>query len=434
MYMPYHKKTVAVPAIPLNVTNYTYAADNAMVSIPAKCYDMYQAKLGLTPNWNDRQPGGPKGMFYFRISDPANEYEMLSEMGQSGCACGLVILAHGTSGVTWQSGSYGAMLSGMGYVVIAPDSHAMPASMGLKGVGKLKKTADIATANYCGKLNPYEETCGTWEFPFCYSTKTDNILNDRQTYREYVERNYMIRKLELDALVETYGSKLVSAWNKVFLLGRSEGAMTAARYYNPTLHQKLSGLILSGWSCEFNYFMSCADHAKVCGDQCAKTMPVLNINGKVDSYFGAQDSSVAATVAANTTHGYGGPITGNCRAAFTAQGFAKSTVVDFPGVSHSIMYSHDNALRSVLGDFLADPASDSSTWGSLKRQGCTLDAGIYECDADSGDQSPCVSYVTNPEAPFNFRGKLAGCAASTCFLKGIYQSNSFCGAAPVKAA
>jgi len=426
MYMPYHDKMVTVPPVSQVVDDYSYAGDNALVAVPAKCYEHYQARLGYTSNIDDRQPGGPTGMFYFRVSDPDTEYAMLAEMGST-CACGLVLLAHGTSGVRWQSASYAIAMAGLGYVVVVPDSHAMPASMGMKGVDQLKKTADIATTNYCGALDAYNNRCGTWEHPFCYSTKTENVLNDQDKYREYVERNYLIRKLELDSFVGKHQA-LLSAFSKVFFFGRSEGAMTAARYYHADLHRHLAGLILSGWSCEFNYFMSCAAHAHVCGDMCDKTLPVLNVNGQKDSYFSAE--GVSGMVAANTTHGYGGPITGNCRAGLDAQSFTKSTVVEFPGVSHSIMYSHDNALRSIIADFLAAPGSSSADWGSLKRTGCTMANGVYECDADSGDQAPCVSYVPNPAAPWRFTGQKAACAMDTTTCgdaKNAYKASQCCG-------
>ena len=94
MYMPYHGKTVTVPPIPAyDRTNWSYAGDNAMVSIPAKCLAKYQDKLGsYGSNWNDRQPGGPTGMFYMRISPSTADatYALLQQM--TDCACGLVVL------------------------------------------------------------------------------------------------------------------------------------------------------------------------------------------------------------------------------------------------------------------------------------------------------------------------------------------------------
>lgn len=369
-------------------------------------------------------------MFTFRISQPAAEYSLLAQMGST-CSCGLVILMHGTGGAKWQTMSYAISMAGLGFVVVIPDSHAMPDEMGLKGGVDLLGTDQIATSNYCGVLNAYGSSCGSWSKPFCYSTKKDNILHDSAKYREYVERNYQIRKLELDCFVAV-SRALLSAFPKVFLFGRSEGAMTAGRYYNEELFNHLNGLILSGWSCEYNYFVSCPQHAMICEGKCSTNLPVLNVNGANDAYFGGPGTgSVSDVVATNETHGYGGPLTGNCKAAKDAQGFAYGAVVEFPGVSHSIMYSHDNALRSIIADFLADPVQPASMWGSLQRTGCTLENGVYACDADSNDQAPCVGYVTNPRAPWVFRGTVMPCATDypTCgAVKEAYRDAMCCGA------
>mmetsp|Transcript_113052 Transcript_113052/g.314652 ORF Transcript_113052/g.314652 Transcript_113052/m.314652 type:complete len:510 (-) Transcript_113052:153-1682(-) len=427
MFLPYHQKTIEVPPVPTDVSLYAYATDNALVAVPSKCYDHFADRLGAAANFADRQPEGPNGMLLFRISRPAEEYALLAEM--SSCACGLVVEMHGSSGARWQSISYAAMMSGFGYVVVIPDSYAVPESLGFKAA-VLKDGPAIDTSNYCGAFETYESRCGTFDKPFCYSTKAENVLHDSEKYREYVERNYLARKLELDYFVENQGP-LLDAFDRVFLLGRSEGAMVAGRYYHEALFARLSGLILSGWSCEFNYYVSCAENARICEDQCDKSLPILNINGQDDDYFGASDGvdSVSEKVAANTTHGYGGPLTGNCRAAINAQGFAKSTVVDFPGVSHSIMYSHDNALRSLLADFLASPETPA-TWGSLQRPGCTWSHGVYECQALRDSELPCVSYEVNPKAQWNFTGKVLECPKPviTCGdVRQLYRENSCCG-------
>jgi len=302
-------------------------------------------------------------------------------------------------------------MAGMGYVVVLLDSQAMPDSMGLKGARPLLNTSSIDTTNYCGAFNPYAGSCSSWSKPYCYSTKASTILLDTLHYREYVERNYLIRKLEMDYFVQSRGD-LLAAYSNIFLLGRSEGAMIAGRYYHETLFEKLSGIILSGWSCEFNYFVSCAENAQVCGDKCRKSLPQLNLVGGADSFFGPGQSSVASTVAADP-NGYGGPtITGNCRAAYDAQGFKSSTVVVFPGVGHSLTYTMDNAVRSIFADFLASP-SESSSWKSLQRPGCTLSDGVYSCDGESGGVPPCTSdYKVNPNASWEFSGATEVCGKS----------------------
>ena len=197
---------------------------------------------------------------------------------------------------------------------------------------------------------------------------------------------------------------LLDAFERVFLFGRSEGAAVAARYHHPTLHAKLSGLLLSGWGCEFTYMWSCAEHAKLCGGQCSTALPVLAIVGETDAYFGAT-GSVAADVAA-ASNGYGSSsLTGNCRASLNSQGFSRSTTVVFRGTGHSIMYKNDNALRSVLSDFLAAPASaaERPAWSSLSRSDCSFASGVFTCD-EIQDADPCVGYKPNTAAPWQNLG------------------------------
>jgi len=408
MHMPYHNKNVTVPPVNFPLSSSSYASDNALVAVPSACYERYQSHLGFAPNLDDRQPGGPQGMFFFRVSDAASEYSLLTNM--TSCSCGLVVLMHGTSGLRWQSVSYMAALSGMGFVVVALDSQAMPADMGLKGADTLKATDAIATSNYCGVLESYEGRCGTWAKPFCYSSKVANILHEPDVYREFVERNYHIRKRELDYFVEQRGAALIRAFDKIFLFGRSEGAMVSARYYHATLHAKLSGLLLSGYSCEYSYFVSCADHAKLCGGQCSSSLPVLSFIGATDAYFAAS-GSVAADVAA-APNGYGSPATGNCRAPLDAQGFTRSVSVVFSGTGHSIMYKNDNALRSVISDFLADPtsAAEQPDWASVNRDDCSYAGGVYTCE-EIQDEDPCVGYKPNAAAPWQNVGAV-GCPSS----------------------
>lgn len=400
---------MTVPPVPLDISMYSYATDNAVVLIPSACNKVYGKQLG-TKSIDDRQPGGPKGMGYFRVSDSRTQYSVLASMSK--CSCGLVLLMHGMGGVVWESVSYAVDMSAMGYVVVLPDSQAMPTSMGLKGAGPFLNISAINTSNYCGAFNPYVGSCNSWSKPYCYSMRAPAILLDPNHHREYFERVYLLRKLELDYFVKSRGD-LLGAWKKVFLAGRNEGAMVAGRYYNSVLFAKLSGLILVGWSCEFNHFVSCAESAKVCGDRCQKSLPQLNLVGGIDQFYGPTATSVASTVAA-ASNGYGGPITGNCRAAYNAQGFGHATVVVFPGVWSYLTYSVDNAVRSLFADFLANPA-DSSSWGSLKRANCSISNGVYSCDGDSGGKRPCFTppdgdYFDNPDAPWKSSGATEHCA------------------------
>jgi len=238
-----------------------------------------------------------------------------------------------------QTNTMAVRLPGLGYVVVIPDSQAQPASMGLKGAEGLLRTGEIDTSNYCGDQMPYTGKCGPWSRPFCYSTEPDDIvLNGPDRYGQYVERNYRIRQLELKSFVSKRKA-LIDAFAKVFLFGRSEGGMAASRFYHEDLHSRLSGMILSGWSCEFNYFVSCPEHARICEGRCGTDLPILNLMGTRDVYFGSANTSIASRVAKEVP--LYGEITGNCKKTLEQQGFTRSAVVTFADAGHGIVYTHD---------------------------------------------------------------------------------------------
>merc|ERR1719336_3680440 len=122
--------------------------------------------------------------FRMRISDPENEFALLAEMKD--CACGLAIELHGSGGAWFQTTAYAAMMAGLGFIVVVPDSMAMPDEMGLKGKLPLKDVSDIDNAHWCGAFNPYEGTCESFAKPFCYDTHVSNIFQDQKKYREYM--------------------------------------------------------------------------------------------------------------------------------------------------------------------------------------------------------------------------------------------------------
>jgi len=422
MYMPKQKMNVTVPPIPTSLEKYAYATDKALVAIPKKCVEAFGSKLKGAPNLEDRSPG-PTGMYYFRVTNAAKEYAMLSKMSK--CACGLVILLHGTSGVQWQVAIYMKMLSGLGYIVVAVDSQAMPEDMGLKGIPTYN-TSQINTTDYWGSDTPYNGSCSGFSKPFCYSSSTENILHDPAAYREYLERNYLIRKLELDRFVETQGA-LLSSFKKVFLMGRSEGAAVAARYYHKHLERHLTGRIFSGWSCDFNYFFSCAEHAKVCEDKCNKHTPQLNLIGGEDQYFGPNGSIAQAVASAPT--GWGGNITGNCRAAYDSQGFKAGTVVVLPNSSHSLVPKYDNAVRSLLADFLNAPG-ESQHWPSLERPGCSEAAGVWRCDdPGNGTMEYSEGWGMEVVANWTFIGTPCSKCKYTAFLAHVSTAHGVASAA-----
>ena len=133
------------------------------------------------------------------------------------------------------------VISGFGFLVVLPDSQAMPDEYGLKGRLPHKAVEDIDNSNFCGEYKNYDGTCSGFNKPYCYSTKVDNILANPDKYRKYTNRLYTVRKMELDYFVANDGAPLLEAARKVFLFGNSEGAIVATRYHNEALDAKLSG-------------------------------------------------------------------------------------------------------------------------------------------------------------------------------------------------
>merc|ERR1712039_205001 len=120
--------------------------------------------------------------------------------------------------------------------------------------------------------------------------------------------------------------------------------------------------------------------------------------------------------------------TGSCRKAMDMQNFRFGTAVNMPPAGHSILYSHDNALRSLFADFLAHPKTPSE-WHSIQRPGCSYANGIYDCDALLGEsgESPCDSYKVNPNAEWHMVGSDSQYPMKCKDVKHMYKENDCCG-------
>lgn len=385
---------LTVPAIPAGGDAYKYATDNAMVSIPDACATKFADKITNSTGIPTRKPG--EEITYFFISDLQGQWTTLAEM--QSCACGLVVEAHGSGGPGWSAVQFAGIFASMGYVQVIPNSQAMPEDWNLKGRFPAKDIGDIDVSNYCGEFLAMDGTCSKFNKPYCYSTKVSNVVNDPDNYRKYVEGVYQIRKRELDYFMNTHAA-LMDAFSNTVFVGNSEGGMVASRYHHPNLDKHLAGRVISAWSCDYNYYTSCAEHAKLCGDECKKNVPQLNLIGTADYYFGRGDSSVASLVA-TASNGYGGPITGNCRSQYDAQKFDTATVVEFEDAGHGPQYYNDNLWRSVVSDFLNKLGVNPRKWESL--QGCTETGGVYSCPQETPDTCKTVNgtYQVNPEATF----------------------------------
>lgn len=411
MYLPHHKKTITVPPIPIDLAHYDYATEEALVAIPKACVDEYASSLNETVPFSDRQPEGETGMAYLRMSSGlADGYQTLRDMLNT-CACGLVVSMHGTGGPGWDTVSSAAMFAASGFIVVMLDSQAMPDNLELKGKRPLKPISEINMDNFCGGYSAYEGSCSNFNKPFCYTTRRENILANPNKYRMYMQRIYHIRKFELDYFVQNEGSELLAAAKKVFLFGNSEGSIIVTRYHHASLDAVLSGRIIMSAGCDFSYFTPCPEAVQVCEHQCREDVPQLNFIGDQDGYFGRQDGSVSRDVADDTVRGFGGPVTGNCKAAYDTYGFNHSTVVEIKDAGHGPMYWNDNVMRGIFADFVNTPTADASTWSSLSIDSCTLVNGVYKCDSE--DPYTCTSeYTVDPNARWDFRGTPPnGCAA-----------------------
>ena len=95
--------------------------------------------------------------------------------------------------------------------------------------------------------------------------------------------------------------------------------MTASRYTSALLQSlPLAGRVLTSWSCEYNYFVSCADHAALG----LPLVPTLNLLSSTDPFFGGVGSgSIADVVSAPGPGAYGTyPPSGSCAAQMRRQG------------------------------------------------------------------------------------------------------------------
>ena len=142
---------IEVPPVPTDLSLYAYASENALVAIPVSCVAQFSSKLTKQVTLDDWQPGGPTGMAYLRISELTGGVDTLKQM--TGFARGPALDLHGTGGPGWDTVAYAAMMAGMGYLVVLPDSQAMPDSMGMKGKTLLKLTMkDLRTAQASAQI------------------------------------------------------------------------------------------------------------------------------------------------------------------------------------------------------------------------------------------------------------------------------------------
>lgn len=365
-------KPFSVPPMPADPQAYRYASDHAFLALPARCV----AALGLAPNVGDsnqviNQWLGRKEDLHVETSGMTKEDV---DAALTSCTCGWALFLHGSGGFSWDDMRYAIMMAALGYGVLAPDSFASP-ELGLrynpavKGLAsRLRRLNSNASSLsfWCGEL-AYSGGCVAAvedsgkahmpSYPLCYNSNARNIVSHTSDWREYYERVFLLRKLELDYVVDNLPKYIANA-PKVFLAGDSEGAMSAGRYYHERLERLLEsgGRMLFAWSCQWCYYVSCPANARVGAGKAKRSTPVLSMISPTDPYFGPQDGSIAHFVA-NANGGYGetgAAETGNCFNQLASHDFEHAyVVVDLDAPGHGLVDPSSNLVRAAMATFMS---------------------------------------------------------------------------------
>jgi len=263
---------------------------------------------------------------------------------------GTLVYAHGSGGCSWDNFRICRMISGMGFLVVAPDGFAYPKNTAMgqmrhKDILPLKRVEDD-TNYWTGDLMYASGGTGT----ATYSTKADSVLEDPDHYRELYEKAYQLRRSELHFTIRT-----LPLWVKTkgfFLGGTSEGAMTVARFDDQRYGDMICGRFINSFSVEYCYFTPTPEDGEIGGQL---KVPTLNIIGTKDQYFGAEDS-VAKIVAEDEETGYGAKnLTGHGYKTFWRQGMTDACVCLLENGVHSPCNTHDNFLRQLFDVFFSRP-------------------------------------------------------------------------------
>ena len=355
---------VHVPPEALPARNFTFPPLPAIGST-ALAFVLAKATIALSPGCVDASglasnadngPGTRRNLWIGRYDELASE----SPLRLDQCGCGVAFFTAGSGGTNGDNLRYIRHLAAQGYSVIAPDTMSAPASSAYPRRKALVPSLATSLAgrpqSYWCKDEDYTGGCtGAYEggpYAACFSSKPEWITYDPSGWAAFYERIFTLRKRELDTILDRYEAAFGPLPARVFLSGNSEGAMVASRYTHPKLRNLgvLKGRILTAWSCEYNYFVSCAAHA----DLADPSVPVLNLLSTTDEFFAAE-ASVAARVASAPAGAYGDwPLTGSCAARMRKQGVrGAALVVEQP--YHDNMEQAGSLYRMAANRFLRDP-------------------------------------------------------------------------------
>lgn len=263
---------------------------------------------------------------------------------------GTLVYAHGSGGCSWDNFRICRIISGMGFLVVAPDGFAYPKDTAMgqmrhKDILPLKQVGDD-TNYWTGDLMYASGGTGS----ATYSTKAESVLDDPDGYRDLYEKCFQLRRAEMHFTIKT-----LPLWVKVkgfFLGGTSEGAMTISRFDDQRYGDMICGRFINSFSVEYCYFTPSPEDGEIGGQT---SVPTLNIIGTKDQFFGGEDS-VAKLVAEDEETGYGSKnLQGHGYNTFVRQGMRDALVTFLENGVHSPCKSHDNFLRQLFDVFFSRP-------------------------------------------------------------------------------
>lgn len=258
---------------------------------------------------------------------------------------GIVVFMHGSSGIARPNLRVVRMLSGLGYLVIAPDSMATSWRR-FRALRQDMLRLDEEDMDYWSDNLFY--TSGAVG-PLNYSSSVDAILADPDAYQKLFEAVYRERARELHQVL--LALPRFARRNGVHLVGMSEGAAVCARFDERKGRVPVRSRSLLSACLEYCYFTPTPQAAQLGG---SLQVPTLNVVGDSDPFFGEVDS-IAQKVAADPK-GYGTHnFTGNGFCALSEQQ-VKDVLVVVPSTNqHDLTRTHDDLLRQLLGNFLQNP-------------------------------------------------------------------------------
>lgn len=398
------------PALPeIGSAALSFAITRATLALAPGCV----TSSGVSAN-ADNGPGTRRNLWIGRV----DEVPVLP-LSLDTCGCGVAIFVGGSGGDTGDNLRYMRHLAANGYSTVAVDTMAGAPSGEPNAYPRHRDSVPSvsrqvgATDTYWCANELFSDGCTSASqggaYAACFSSNTRNILYDPAGWAGFYERIYTLRAREVDTLLngfeETFGKP-----RRLFLQGNSEGAMVVARYSHPRLEQYgLAGRILTQYSCDYTYFVSCRARTRLG----PPVVPVLNMLSAEDPFFGSEAGSIAADVAAGGSGWGDSPPSGSCAAQMRAQGVRGASIKQLQPY-HDTVEQAGSLTRDLTTRFVRDPAG-AFEHGVLAFDGVSLNGTLCKDEVRSGGvlSATCHSleeYI-RPRDPSTFDATKCGWAS-----------------------